>query len=128
MRFNLAGHQRRARSRMLDRCEIREPDSWAGETVQEGVIAHTYRGGSQIPCRVRVDDTDPRTMVVGGETVTVTKLRVMLPLDVCPSVGQVITINAARIDSALAERRFDVDVADVGSQVIERRVLCSEHL
>lgn len=112
---------------MIDRCEIRERDSWATETLQPGPIAHTYRGSDQIPCRVEVDARQPRTAVVGGETVTLTTLTVTMPLEVCPVEDQVVTIMSARIDQALVGRRYDVKVADAETYALERRVLIVEH-
>lgn len=113
---------------MVDRCEIREHDSWATETLQPGPVAWRYDGSDLIPCRVEVDARQPRTLIVGGETVTLTTLTVALPIEICPIEDQVITIMSARIDQGLVGRRYDVKVADAETYALERRVLIVEHL
>ncbi len=113
---------------MVDRCEIRERDSWADETQQPGPVAHQYDESDLIPCRIEVDARQPRTAVVGGETVTLTTLTVAVPLEVCPVENEVITIMSARIDQGLVGRRYDVKVADAETYALERRVLVVEHL
>lgn len=119
--------QAAALSRMTDRCIIREADSWSGEVKTTGAIAWQYAGGDEIPCRVKMDNTEPKTVVVGGEVETIVRLTVSLPMDVCPVVGQIITVVSAAQDTSLAGREFDVLAAGVGSQVTARRVSCQEH-
>ena len=124
----LVHRSRTPEATMVDRCEIRERDSWVTETRQPGPIAHTYHGSDLIPCRVEVDARQPRTLQIGGQTVTAATLTVALPLDICPDVDQVVTIMSARIDQHLVGHRFDVKVADVETYPLERRVLIVEHL
>lgn len=112
---------------MWDRCVIRQADSWVGETLTEGVIAWQWDNADQIPCRVAADDTQPRLAVVGGETVINTTLIVTLPVAICPTENQVITVIAAAIDPGLAGRRFDVKTFDPSTFATARRVRCTEH-
>lgn len=115
-------------TRMVDVCEIRDPDSWATETLQPGPIAHLYQGSARIPCWVKVNvDSQPRTPIVGGETMLDTRITIVLPLDVCPDQDQVISVLAARVDQALVGRRYDVKSADVETFALERHVQCVEH-
>lgn len=116
-----------ALSLMVDRCVIREPDSWAGEVLTEGDVAWQHAGSDEIPCRIRMDNTEPKTVVVGGEVQTIVRLTVSLPMDVCPVVDQIITVVSSVQDASLAGRRFDVLAAGVGSHVTARRVSCQEH-
>lgn len=114
-------------SAMWDRCIIRHPDSWAGEVRTEGAIAWSYLGLDEIPCRVTVDNTQPRTVTVGGETMLVTSLIITLPVAVAPVEGQVITVLSAAMDPALVGGRFDVQGSDVSTFVTARRVRCIQH-
>ena len=114
-------------TRMVDVCEIRDPDSWATETLQPGPIAHLYQGSARIPCWVKVNVDSPRTPIVGGETMLDTRITIVLPLDVCPDQDQVISVLAARVDQALVGRRYDVKSADVETFALERHVQCVEH-
>jgi len=115
-----------AESMMWDRCEIRGADSWVGETRQPGQIAWSYLGLDAIPCRVTVDGNQPRTAMVGGQEVTLSRLVVKLPLAVCPTEDQILTILSAATDPSLIGRRFDVGTADVATY--QRRVSCTENL
>jgi hypothetical protein len=119
--------QSAALSRMTDRCIIREPDSWVGEVLTAGAVAWQYAGVDEIPCRIKMDNTEPKTVVVGGEVETIVRLTVALPLEVCPVVGQIITVVWSAQDPSLVGRMFDVLAAGVGSQVTARRVSCQEH-
>lgn len=117
-----------AESMMTDTCEIREPDSWAGEIRQQGATAWTYQGKSQIPCRVKKSgEVQPRAAGVGGESVITVTLTVSVPITVCPVEGQVITMLGSIYDPSLVGRRFDVVAAGVGSQITARRLSCIEH-
>lgn len=132
MRFDLAGHRRRARTLMTDRCIIREPDSWIGETRTEGQIAWRHDDQIEIPCRVKIGENQQAgatttEATIGDEKVQLVRLTVSLPIDICPLENQVVTILSARCDPALVGRRFDVVSPIVGSQITARRISCLEH-
>lgn len=112
---------------MWDRCTIRQPDSWTNEVLTEGAVAWQWNGGDEIPCRVAVDDTQPRTVVAGGQDLTVVRLVITLPVPVCPITDQVITVVSSLVDPTLAGRRFDVTSSDPSTYVTARRVHCIEH-
>ena len=116
-----------ALSMMTDRCIIREPDAWPDEVLTEGTVAWMYAGTEQLPCRIKTTDTMPQTVTVGGQTVPTLRLRVSLPIEIVPVKDQVVTIISAVSDPALAGRRFDVQISEVGSQLTARRVWCQEH-
>ena len=116
-----------ALSMMTDRCIIREPDAWPDEVLTEGTVAWMYAGTEQLPCRIKTTDTMPQTVTVGGQTVPTLRLRVSLPIEIVPVKDQVVTIISAAADPALAGRRFDVQISEVGSQLTARRVWCQEH-
>lgn len=111
-----------AESLMTDRCTIREEDSWVSEQLSEGAVV-----ASGVPCRVKVDNTEPRTVVVGDEVTHITRLTVSMPMTYNPQVGQVITMTSSVFDGSLIGRRFDVLDSGSGSQVTARRVSCREH-
>ena len=115
-----------AESMMWDSCEIRAADSWVGETRQPGAIAWSYLGEDAIPCRVTVDGNQPRSAIIGGQEVTLSRLVVKLSLDVRPTENQVLTVLSAATDPSLVGRRFDVGTADVATY--QRRVSCTENL
>ncbi len=119
-----------ALSMMVDTCEIREPDSWVGETCAPGAVAWTYQGSTAIPCRVKKagGDMSAGTSSAGNQDLTLTRVKISLPIDIDPLPGQVITITAAA-DATLTERRFVVDPAgEPGSLLTARRVVCHENL
>lgn len=111
-----------AESLMMDRCTIREADSWISEELTEGAVV-----AENVPCRIKVDNTEPRTVVVGGEVTHITRLTVSMPTTYRPLVGHVITVDSSVFDSSLPGRRFDVIDAEYGSQVTSRRMSCQEH-
>lgn len=111
---------------MPDRCVIRDPDVWVGEALTEGPVAWTYLGQDEIPCRIAVDDTQSRIVVAGEQDLTVVRLVVTLPIPVCPTSKQVVTVTAST-DPALTGRRFDVTSSDVSTYVTARRTHCIEH-
>lgn len=127
MRFDLAGHRRRARSLMTDRCVIREPDAWIGEAFTEGPVAWRHEDEDEIPCRIKIDGYQPQETTVGGEGRQLMRLTVSLPVDICPTKDQVITVVVAKADLSLVGRRFDVLLGNIGSQITARRVSCLEH-
>lgn len=116
-----------ALSVMRDRCVIREPDAWAGETRTEGPIAWHYEGSDQIPCRVRVDDQQPRWDTVGGERTILLEIAILVPIDVCPTKNQVVTVVSAEHDPHTVGLRFDVVAASLRTHAAKRRVTCVEH-
>lgn len=124
---DLAGCQDDQLSAMWDRCVIRQPDSWVGEVLSEGAVAWNWRGDDEIPCRIAVDDTQPDTVVAGGEPLTVVRLVVTLPTAICPFTDQVVTVLSSLVDPHLAGRRFDVTSSDVATFLTARRVHCIEH-
>jgi hypothetical protein len=124
---DLADCQEDQLSAMWDRCIIRQPDSWQDEILAEGTVAWKWLGHDEIPCRVAVDDTQPRTVVIGGETVMVTNIVVTVPVSICPTDGQVITILSSLADPHLAGSRFDVKKAEPSTFLTARRVRCMEH-
>lgn len=109
-----------ALSRMTERCIIREADSWPDEVLTPGAVAFTYAGSNEIPCRVKDQNVAPAIMVVGGEQRPAISITVCLPVELHPLAGQVITIVSSG-------RRLDVKAAEIGDQVVERRVRCEEH-
>ena len=124
---DLAGCQQDQLGAMWDRCVIRQPDSWLDEVLTEGAVAWTWQGQSEIPCRVAIDDTQPRATIIGGETVILTTLVVTMPVQVCPTEDQVVTILTGAIDPHLAGQRFDVKTSDPSTFLTARRVRCVRH-
>lgn len=115
-------------SAMWDRCTIRNPDGWEGEVKVEGAIAWQWNGEDQIPCRIAVDNTQPRTVVIGGEAVMVTHLIVTLPVSIFPVENQIITVTSSVTDPSLAGAEFDVLAADPATFATARRVRCIRHV
>ncbi len=83
--------QAEALTMMTDRCIIRDPGAWVDEVFTEGPVAWQYDGADEIPCRVKIDNTEPRTVVIGGQAVLLVRLQVSLPIDICPTEKQIIT-------------------------------------
>lgn len=110
---------------LLDRCVIREPDSWAGETLTEGGIAWQYGGLDEIPCRIQVDESQPLTTAVGGQEMQATRLIIALPIGIEPTDKQVITIAAATSDPSLVGLRYDVQAHESTTYTTDRRVRCT---
>ena len=125
---DIAGCQTDQLAALWDRCTIRQPDSWAGETRTEGAIGWTWLNDPLIPCRVATVNTQPATIPAGGETVMLTRIMVTLPPGVCPTEDQVITITTASIDGSLVGRRFVVRHAEPSTFLTARRVACVEVL
>ena len=111
---------------MLDRCVIRNADSWDGEVRVPGAVVWQWNGQDEIPCRIaRENSAQPDTTTVGGEDVLVTRIVVTVPVAIQPIEGQVITVVSSLMDSAGAV--FDVVRADPGTFLTARRVHCIEH-
>mgnify|MGYP000914531404 CR=1 FL=1 len=124
---DLADCQEDQLSAMWDRCIIRQPDSWQGEVLTEGPVAWSWLGHDEIPCRVAIDDTQPRLVAAGDQDLTVVRLVVTLPVAVCPTTNQVLTVVSSAQDPHMVGRRFDVTSSDVATFVTARRTHCIEH-
>lgn len=122
----LAHGRAAANNRMFDACIVEHP---TGVTTNDttGVVTPTMAAVYTGPCRIKLPG--PTSATDGGEvTVSVGSPEVHLPVVGTEGIvhGDRVTVTAARNDSALVGRTFQVIGKDFKSESTARRLQCEE--